>query len=683
VYLFPKTSGKGPSFRVHSSVYSSSAVLTELAYGKVYSIPGAGQSTAQLANAQRRQASMDTTRLLTPRSGTPPSHPFASSPNIDLSERTADSRGHSNGHEGGLVHLYLPIALSADGAISKPSGSRSSLSTNDLDTLISARNLFSFLTGQSIVATERKRTTFAVFLKISELLVRFGFSNQDASTFGEVAHFSFDSYVEELRLADVRISREKTIEGIVLGERMRSALLYNEAFVHAAGKYADLQNLNSPMFDMIIPMTRQRLERAAMDLDQRKRNIEFKLEEFEFPAIFAGIMNSNTADDAKLVRFEAWKLAFMSMRKWFLGFYRHKYGAWPPKASSKKNSLETSGLNRLVLKDLYYDLSTLYDLLVDRNSLTTRSADMVMEDDDSEDAEGPMQRALRRVLGEYDRSTPPVQPPVPFDTPILPSLTAIGDKRAEAKSRSKKLKKDALNHVLHASYNKDSNVSTPFLDAFREYEYRCAEGSNISKIADLRQGQWLFLYAVLQSLPMLVVDAPAVKWTHGVEYFLCEPPRSGVPWARDDPTTNRSWYNIAGGAGVVSLPSDVIEFGVEGVYRRSHCWEMAEKWTAHSQLLSTVVAENLEDPLPPPPSFGAPGMGRPPRSRSSSPSSIGSKRRSVMMMGLESLSMSGNVTPSGLPGSPQLKPTSTTDPSKTFDAILGPAMEPTKKGKKK
>jgi hypothetical protein len=619
------------------------------------------------------------------RAGTPPPPHSASNSNTDPSEGSADPRGLGDGQDEGTVHLYLPIALSADGTISTQGNGGPSLSTNDLDTLISARNLFSFLVGQSIVATERKKTIFGVFLKISELLVRFGFSNLDGSTFGEVANASFDAYVEELRLADVRTSREKTIESIVLGERMRSVMLYNEAFVHAAGKYSDLQELASPKFSMILPTTLQRLERAAMDLDQRKRNIELKLQEFEFPAIFAGIMNSKTADDAKLVRFNEWRNSFMNMRKWFMGFYRHKYGAWPPKASSKKNNLETSGLNRSVLRDIYSDLSTLYDLLVDRTSLTTRTADMVVEEDDNEDAEGPMQRALRRVLGEYDRSTPPVQPPAPFDTPIIPSLTAIGDTKAEAKARTRKLKKDQLNHVLHDSYNKDANISTPFLDAFREYEYRCAEGSTISKIADIRQGQWLFLYAVLQSLPMLVVDASAVKWSHGVEYFLCEPPRSGVPWARDDPSSGRSWYGIAGGAGVVSLPSDVIEYGVEGVYRRSHCWEMAEKWTAHSQLMSNFVAETLEDPLPPPPSFGtgAPSMLRSPRSRSSSPASVESKRRSVMMLGLETLPLPGNVTPGGLSGSPQMRPISATDPSKTFDSILGPTPETSKKGKKK
>jgi hypothetical protein len=264
------------------------------------------------------------------------------------------------------------------------------------------------------------------------------------------------------------------------------------------------------------------MERAAFDLESRRRNINQKLHDFDFPGMWAGIVNSKTADEAKTVRFGAWHEAFLGMRKFFISYYKSKYGAWPPKASSKKNNLETSGLNRLVLKDLYQDLSDLYDLLVDRSALTTRTTDMVMEDDDTEEAWGPMLRALRKVLNEYDRSTPPVQPPIPFDAPQIPAIALVGDQKADIKARTKKLKKDHIFSVLREAYNPEAaRKKTPFLEAFKEYEYSQAAHSTIGHIADLRQGQWLFLYAVLQSLPMLVVDAPAVKWNHGVEYFLC------------------------------------------------------------------------------------------------------------------------------------------------------------------
>ncbi|KAE9976349.1 hypothetical protein BLS_001362 [Venturia inaequalis] len=709
VYLFPRTSGHGPSFCVSSTIFSSSTVLTEMAFGKLYSYSGVGQSTAALSQAGRRQVSTDSsTRRPYSRGDANASNSSASQ--TDPSEDSLDSRNLED-DESGHIHLQLPIALSADGGGAGSGATK--LSSNDIDTLISARNLFAFLIGQSIIATERRPSIFSVFLKIADFLNSYGFSNLDGSTFGEVAHGSFDAYIDELRLGDVRGSRSATIEAIVLGEKMRSVILYNEAFVHGVGKWYDIVELKDPKFDMISRKTQTRMERAALDLDQRKRNINAKLGDFDFPAIFSGIMNSKTADESKQVKFEEWRMAFNSTRKWFMSYYRSKYGSWPPKASSKKNTLETSGLNRIVLKDLYQDLGNLYDLLVDRQSLTTRTTDMIIEDDDTEDADGPMQRALRKVLNEYDRSTPPVQPPIPFDTPLIPQLILSGNASADKKLTAKKLKKENLNEVLKASYNQSANISTPFMDSFKEYEHHEAHNSTIRHLGDLRQGQWLFLYAIIQSLPMLVVDAPAVKWTHGVEYFLCEPPRSGVPWAKEM-NTAYTYYAVAGGGGVVSLPSDIIEFGVEGIYRRSHCWIKAEEWTKHSSMLSAAVEETLHrpdnldnegclDPLDPPPQFGAPGaLSLTPRSRSSSPGSEGgrSKRRSIMLSGLEALPMPGSngFGPGGFasmgsqPGSPILSPRPGSsrlmtpagpgDPTKTFDAILG-SMQSTTSDKKK
>lgn len=464
---------------------------------------------------------------------------------------------------------------------------------------------------------------------------------------------------------------------------MRSVMLYNEAFVHGVGKYDDITRLGSPRFQMISSITRSRMERASMDLFSRCKTLNEKLEDFDFPAIFSGIMSSKTADERKIVRFDAWRASFITTRKHILAYYKQKYGSWPPKASSRKNTLETSGLNRLVLRDVYHDFSIWYDLFVDRSSLTTRVGDAPSGDDGADDTDEPLPRALRRVLSEYDRSTPPVQPPVPFDTPLLPSLASIkkdygiGDARKDAKARGKKLKDDEIESVLRAAHNRDAEISTPFLDAIRELERRSAHGKTIDEIRNLRNGQWIFMYAVLQSLPMLVVDAPGVRWTDGVEYFLCEPPRSGVPWAREDAGVHRSWYGIAGSSGVVSLPSDLIEHGVEGIYHRSHCWEMAEKWTGHSELLSAAAFEDVDQPLPSPPALLQTG------SRPASPGTR-SNRNSVMILGLEALPLPGGAAPA----SPNVRPASyhepvrTLDPTKTFDAIIG-APPPNAKGKKK
>jgi hypothetical protein len=675
VYLFPRTSNKGPSFRIDSSVYSSSQLLTRLVHGTLYS-DASGTATPQESAPSSRRVSREVYQ-----------QSRATSPEQSLIGSSDDSKGSrvlSDATEDDHTekHMYVPIALSSDGAFTPQHEQR--LSTKDIDTLVTYRNFFAFLIGQSLVATERHSDIFDIFLRIGDILQHYAFSNVDGSSYGEVAAASFDCYVEELNLGDVRHSREKTIEAIVLGEKMRSMSLYTEGFVHAAGKFESIRELKSPKFEMISHKTATRIARAAMDLDNREATINLKLKDFEFPAIFSGIMNSAMAEEGKTMNFKKWRAAFNSTRSFTIDYYRSKYGSWLPKAKSKKNSLTTSGLNRLVLLDIYRDMASLYDLLVDRTNLTIRTADGFLADDEGTDYEAVVRRALRKVLSEYDRSTPPVQPPIPFDLPLYPSSEGMntGDAKKNAKARAKKLHKEQVLKVVKNSHNIDAEQQTPFLEAFRHFEYKQASGATMDDLWDLRSGQWLFLYAVIQSLPMLIIDAPGVRFTQGVEYFLCEVPRSGVPWGREDTARARTWFGVGGGGQVVSLPTDIVEHGVEGIFRRSHCWKKAQQWAANDTLLNAAMQELNTDtsPLPAPPGLLDPsGAGM--RSRSGSPVPD-SRRQSVMNMGLEALPLPPGVAPPTM-NSPQLRPASSSDPSKTFDAILGTSAAPPSKDKKK
>ncbi|KAF2678081.1 hypothetical protein K458DRAFT_143902 [Lentithecium fluviatile CBS 122367] len=673
VYLFPRTSNRGPSFRIDSSVYAASRVMTRLVHGRLYS---EATVTPHELPDRFRSSSVG-----------PPSRTGSPDQSVaDSSDGSKGSRALSDATEDdhSEKHLYMPIALSTDQAPVAPQRQEPRLSNRDIDTLVTYRNFFAFLIGQSLVATRRHPDMFDIFMRISDILEHYNFSNVDKSTYGEVAASSFDSYVDELNLADVRHSREKTIEAIVLGERMRCMSLYNEGFVHAAGKWESVKQLQSAKFDLIGHKTVTRIARASLDLENREMNINFKLKEFEFAAMFAGIMNSDTSDEKKMVSFKRWKSAFMTTRSFTLDYYKHKYGGWLPKASSKKNDLTVNGLNRLVLQDLYRDMCDLYDLLVDRTNLTNRTADGFMSEDERTDFESVANRALRKVLSEYDRSTPPVQPPIPFDVPLYPTLKTLkrdypsGDTKKDAKARGRKLGKDEIAQMIQKSHNDDAVFKkTPFLEAFRRFEHKQAHGCTMEELCQLRVGQWLFLYATIQSLPMLVVDAPGLRFTEGVEYFLCEVPRSGVPWVHEDTTRTRTWFGVAGGSQVVSLPSDVVEHGVEGVFRRSHCWKMAEHWSQGDMMLNAAMQEMNAAPLPPPPQFLDPyGGGN--RSRSQSPDR---RRESVMDLGLEALPLPPGIAPPM--GSTAQRPSSVHDPTKTFDAMLGPVPSPKDKKHKK
>ncbi|KAI9860906.1 MAG: hypothetical protein M1813_005585 [Trichoglossum hirsutum] len=653
VCLHPRTDGQKPSFKVNSSLLASSPSLTLLAHGNLYS------NTHD--NAPSGGAAQDLFLEVPPAPKTDPSDVEGSEGSFTLSD-SLDGPVRE-------TYLYFPISLSTDGQPTE-----NILTADDVEVLVSVRNLFAFLAHQPLVATPIHPTYFSIFLSIGDLLKEHQFSNFDGSSFGETTTGSFSQYISELGLDDVRHSREKTIEGIILSETLCSWELYNECFVHAVGKYDSLMRLNHPKFNLVSDVTRKRLERAAMDLGFRLSSVDPRLSVFEFPSLFAGIANSSS--ESKTVDFKAWKASFLSLRKHIIGFYKGRYGSWPPKASNKKNQFEMSGLNRLVLKDLYQDFCDLYDLLVDRSKFTPRTADLSSYRDNSWDLEEPTPRALRMVLSEYDSSSPPVLPPIPFDIPRLPSFapnqTQFGarDTKKAAKERTRKVKDDEMIKLIYESYNSDADKSSPFIESYKTFERKAAHGKTILEVCDQRSGYWIFVYAILQSLPMVVIDAPDIRWHEGVEYFLCVPPKGGAPWSRDDGSRRMSWYGIAGGTGVVSLPSDVVDHGVEGIFRRSHCWTIAETWAGQGSVTARAIVENPDDPLPPP---GVPSWTDAPRSRPGSPD-----RRSIVTLGLEALPV-----PAGLSPDSASTRSSPVDPNKKFDDILGASIGAQEKKKKK
>ncbi|KAH8675361.1 hypothetical protein BX600DRAFT_170610 [Xylariales sp. PMI_506] len=641
IYLHPKGSGLGPSFKVPAFVTDTSVIFNDLIDSESLSPsnPGrprtrsfTGRDSLSVADAERRQ-------MLTP--PTPPPSSGDQSP--------------------GESRLYLPT--SPDGHVQ-----RGKTQQPDLDRLISIRNLFAFLTGQPLVGTKGQPTLFMALLNISALLVEFGFTNFDGTTFGESVDMSFSFLMDQMAIADVRHSREKTLEALVLGERMRSWELYNEAFAHAVGKYSAIRDLNSPLWEMVSVHTRQRLERGHLDLQNRQHNLNNRLEAFEYPALFSGTANSTS--QFKSVKFGTWKRSFNRMRSFVLSYYKTNFGSWPPKARSKKNPFSESGLHRQVLKILYSDLCALYDLMADRESITPRAINQ-SSDELTDEEEGKQQiSALRKIFTEFDTSSPPVLPPIPYDIPKLPSMKSVKDNYYDLPAKEqRRLDHNYQEHefllILSKSYDFETlRLKIPFLEEFTEFEQKEAKGKPISEIADQRIGYWLFLYVVIQSLPMLVVDAPGLKFTDGVEYFLCQPPKGQPPWM-GDVEGRRRWYEISGGAGYVELSEDTIEFSVEGIYHRSHCWVAAKRWEAGQGGMLSPQLENTLSPLQAPqavfadmdPRAQSPDRSESPhapspqlalRPRGGSPAGRPGYRSSIAL-GLEPVSM----PPDGFPGDPR------------------------------
>ncbi|KAH6853860.1 hypothetical protein B0I37DRAFT_302813 [Chaetomium sp. MPI-CAGE-AT-0009] len=561
VYLHPKESGRGPSFKVADHIFSPSAFLVELLV------------TEMMASTSHSAGYLDVA---------PADGPVT---------------------EG---HLYLP------------------LDNTDVERLVAARNLFAFLTHQPLVGTSENPTLFAALLQVAGLLRWFNFCSFDGSSFGESVDTAFDLLMDQTGIADVRYSREKTLEALILAEHIKSWNLYNEAFAHAVGKYEYLLQLKSPLYDQISVSTRQRMDRAHLDLANRQASVDSRLEAFEFPSLFSGTANSTSSEEYKNVKFKEWRTSFAKMKSFVLNYYKGLFGNWPPRARSKKNYFTQGGLNRQCLRILYSDFCALYDLLVDRQSMTPRvigEGHDDSEDDTKEKTPGEASiSALRKVLGEFDKSSPPVLPPVPFDVPKLPSMTAIYENYHELPAKkqakySKALQPHELQLILIKSRNIDTDaLNIPFLTAYKDFELKESKGTNPADLADQRIGNWLFLYVVLQSLPMLVVDAPGLRYTEGVEDFLCQAPQGNPPWTEDAGQTRKMWFQT-GSSNVVELSADVVMFSVEGIYMRSHCWLAAKEWEASIGGPTTGAPTDQTSPLQPPragfhdmdgPSTGAP-----------------------------------------------------------------------------
>jgi hypothetical protein len=543
-----------------------------LASGSIYQSRYSGRSSLSVSDAARPASRGRQT---------PPYTPKLTTFDEQSPEGEVDSLNSSESAQKERT-LYFPISLSTDSYVGSDPPE---LNQEDIDILVAVRNMFAFLSGQPLVATHNCPTLLTIFNSVADMLRKYEFTNMDGSSFGEAATSSLSFYMEELKLADVRTSVEKTLEGLILGENLRSTELWTEAFVHAVGKYDAIREL--PLFNMVSKGTSNRLDRAAMDLVSREQSVNIRLADFDFPSIWSGVAGSTSSVESRILHFNKWRLSFMDMRKHTMSYYKELYGSWPPKGSTRR------GLNRLVLRGLYTDFTTLYDLLVDRTNITTRAMDQDGSSPGSQTSIDPFELdipTIRRILAEYDRSSPPVQPPVPFDVPRLPNAVSFNPHYARMspvernKYDNKCISQDHQTIIaLTKAYNIDiamAKTQNPFVESFKTFEARHAKNLSVVEMREMRIGYWLFLYAVIQSLPLLVVDAPGLMYSEGVEYFLCEPPKGGVPWNENNEGTKRAWYGVAGSSGVVAMPSDVVEHGVEAIYQRSHCWVVANKWAA-------------------------------------------------------------------------------------------------------
>lgn len=634
IYFYPPASGRDPQIKCQSMVIQSSRTLMALAQDSIK-----GRSRTRSFDDRSSLSIEDATRNLEVQSPSSQHTPtfYAQDPQ-SASVYSGDSvRSFSSGFSGPRqLHLHLPLGLLSGPEHSKHKENESLEQLAEREareqSLIDARNLFAFLDGQQLVYSKNTPTPFRVFLTIARMLKLYGFTDRGGATYGQAVDMAFKFYLDEYKFADVRSSRTKLLEGLILGEAMKSPTLYNEAFAHAVGNYKELKSKSSGLWSELSEKTKQSIESAQMRLNERRAYVEERLTDFEFPSVFAGIANSTSSEESKIVRFKHWKSNFMSLRKTVQSYLKKQYGSWPPRASSKRNSFVASGLNRVVLRMLYSDLCILYDYLVDRNSLTTRG--MEGSADELQDGKPTVVSALRRLLNEFDKSTTWETPAMPFDVPHLPDLAIFKtlqrkDPKEQHKEYTKRKLEDNEREYLLLSQQSvrdgPDKYKTPFMDMFKAFEEKESRGKTARELEEQRIGHWIFLYVVLQVLPLVISDAPGLNFATDVEYFLSATPPENMPWI-EDRGSQMNLYQTAEGT-YSRLPAHQVEFGINSIYSRSHCWTAANRWLASEPTFEEPdisIPEGQLSPLAPPPGFSG-GELRPPslgRSRSSSAGGI-------------------------------------------------------------
>ncbi len=552
VYLF--TQDNPPSFKIPSHIIDASPTLKALAYNNNTSV-GQLQTLSEHSVVEEPRDSLSIASPIETSDGNEIYSPldqvaYGNIPNPLIAPPPRD--GHLS-----FPSVQLDLFANSNGA-------------GEQDRVIAARNMFAFLTQKPLIATKRLPTEFEVFFSIANHLEELGFLDERIGDYGLAASTAFKGYMDKFALQDIRGNPAKILKGLVLGEKMRSTELYYDSFTHLVGYYRTVRKEKSGLYDMISKNTRYRIERENHDLEMRQGNVNTAMQDFDFPHIFNGHAQSKMTAESRVVRFSAWKQHFGYFRSFTLSYYKHLYGSWPPKAN-KKNHLTTDGLSRVVLQQLYQDLCVLYDLIVDRESYTTRKLDVEEDGEEEVMTEHELEiLALRKIMSEHDRAMLPLSPPMPFDLPRLPSMSTIDaafDTRTVSEQQleeSRKLKYFETTLIMAKAHNMDQGIHAPFLQQYATFEQKESAGKSLKELRDMRIGHWLFLYAVLQRLPLLVVDAPNLKCTENVEYFLCKSPIGPPPW-------------LEGTHGLKPHTDEVAENTAEGIFYRSHCWIVGSK----------------------------------------------------------------------------------------------------------
>ncbi|KAF2814848.1 uncharacterized protein BDZ99DRAFT_408275, partial [Mytilinidion resinicola] len=340
-------------------------------------------------------------------------------------------------------------------------------------------------------------------------------------------------YLSSRKLDDLRNSRRRALSLLAWAEQdtIRWDAGYIESFVHLVGMMGpDVEAM--PEFRRLSPVTRRNLGMSANALKLRTLEAEERLSTFDFSDMWEDPKNSANNPIFK---------SFIAFRQFLLNFFVEAYGAWPP-------SPNKGWLKRKAIQSLQNDFGALYDYLVNREVVWDSQEErpgkkwqMSNQDPEEEFQADSADLPLTDMLVGFDNRHGYLHIPHPY--PLLPRF--VNAPKAQAKknffSSLKKSKndptKDAKTHLqLSIVFSDATNIQrlgvsfagNALIDYFEQFEL-AADLKGVSP-RESRLGRWVLLYGVLQVLSKLSVDTQGLKYSEGVQYFLCADLKRTPPW---------------------------------------------------------------------------------------------------------------------------------------------------------
>ncbi|KAK8075594.1 hypothetical protein PG997_010257 [Apiospora hydei] len=391
---------------------------------------------------------------------------------------------------------------------------------------ITTRNVFALLYHASLVG-------LSLHQALSDLHDRLDtYMPPEADNVGTILN-----YISARGIDDARNDPETAVSLLAWSEKpeVRWEEGWREAFLHSAGMYSRLEGCVD--FKYITPITRALLERACLECQLRVQAAEERLCDFGYGDTWpsSGPITTGPA-----------RAAADRLQQFIKDHYIGLYGCWPPPSSGATTSDgEEMWLTRNVAQTLQRDFGALYDYLVNRDiiwdeSETRSSRKWMMVSESGNRAFDPdtYDLPLTDMLIEWDNRLR--FPHIPHPYPLVPESISPTAQSGSANSwKSKKSDKDKdknnnrgggderiLERRVQLAYTEATNiyilgsdlVPSLLVDAFVRFEKGDQVGVVDPSLA--RRGRWVLIYAILQTLASVSVDAPNVRYRDDVAYHL-------------------------------------------------------------------------------------------------------------------------------------------------------------------